>query len=89
VVLVVSTAFITVSRTLRFAMRCWLVAKRGSSHYSGCPDALAQRPDRLAGGTHHQIAILGWHALIGRVLAVTRALAGRLLVVGEPLRRGP
>jgi len=47
------------------------------------------RPDRFAGGTDHQIAVLGLHALVRRVLAVARALAGRLLVVGEPLRRGP
>src|SRR6516165_10833745 len=47
------------------------------------------RPDRLAGGTHHQIAVLGPHPLVGRVLAMARALPGRLLMVGEPLRRGP
>jgi len=46
-------------------------------------------PDRLAGGPHHQITVLGLNTLVGRVLAVARALAGRLLVVGEPLRRGP
>ena len=89
VVLVVSTAFITSSNASRFAMRCWLVTKRGSSRHSGCPRASAQRPDRLADGTHHQIAVLGLHALIGRVLAMARTLAGGLLTVGEPLRRGP
>jgi hypothetical protein len=47
------------------------------------------RPDRLAGRTDHQIAVLGLHALVGRVLAMTRALASRLIVIGEPLRRGP
>jgi crotonobetainyl-CoA:carnitine CoA-transferase CaiB-like acyl-CoA transferase len=33
--------------------------------------------------------VLGLHALVGRVLAMARALAGLLLTVGEPLCRGP
>src|SRR5271165_5040996 len=32
-----------VSSAARFAMRCWLVAKRGSSHHSGWRRASAQR----------------------------------------------
>ena len=32
------------------------------------------------------MAVLGLHALVGRILAMTRALPGRLLVVGKPLR---
>ena len=47
------------------------------------------RPDRLTGGPHIRIAVLGLHALVGRVLAMARALPCRLLMVGEPLRRGP
>ncbi len=49
----------------------------------------AALPDRLAGSTDHQIPVLGPHALVGRVLAVARTLPGRLLAVGEPLRRCP
>ena len=70
-------------------MRCGLVAKRGSSHHSGWPTASAQRPDRLSGGTHHQIAVLGPHALVGRILTMARALPGEFFVVGQPLGRGP
>jgi hypothetical protein len=29
------------------------------------------RPDCLAGGPDHQIAVLGLHALVGRILAMT------------------
>jgi hypothetical protein len=47
------------------------------------------RPDRLSGGSYHQIAVFRSHALIGSVLAMARALAGRLLVVGEPLGTRP
>src|SRR5205085_10059511 len=35
----------------------------------------AALPDRLAGGADHQIAVLGPHPLIGRVLAMPRAFA--------------
>ena len=38
-------------------------------------------PDWLAGRSDHQIAIRRMHPLVGRVLAVGRALAGRLFVV--------
>jgi hypothetical protein len=56
----------------------------------GVPQRLGTaRPDRPAGRPHHQIAVRGLHALVGSVLAMARALPGRLLMVGEPLRRGP
>ena len=46
-------------------------------------------PDRLTGGADHHITVPCLHALVGCVLTMARALAGRLLVVGEPLGRGP
>jgi hypothetical protein len=59
VVLVVSTAFITSSNASRFATRAWLVAKRGSSHHSGCLKALAQRAQIASPAAPTIRAILG------------------------------
>src|SRR5579875_1873358 len=58
------------------------------------PFGMAERlgaapPDRLAGRPDHQIAVLRPHALIGRVLAMARALPRRLDMIGEPLGAGP
>ena len=56
----------------------------------GVPQSLGTaRPDRFAGGPYHQIAVLGLHSLVGRVLTMPRTLTGRLFMIGEPLCRGP
>src|SRR5205809_6867393 len=46
-------------------------------------------PDTLAGRAQHQIAVLGLEALVGRVLAMARALARGLLVIYQPARARP
>jgi hypothetical protein len=86
VVFVVSTAFISASSAARFYMRCWFGRKTRVLAPFRTPEGRgAARPDRLSGGADHQIAVFRPHALVGRVLAMARALASGLLVVGEPL----
>src|SRR5215469_2473032 len=73
-----------IPHALPVGRKAWVVAPFGVPQSLG-----AALPDRLAGGSDHDIAVLCPHPLIRRVLPVARALAHRLLMVREPLCARP